>query len=126
MIDLICDALEWVMKVPPVDQDSPEGQRRDRRRTRVASSVALMGVICLFTFSFGLTPFFPGFARSSDVAAIRVSQIDKDILDYRRENCIAEANAATKRLYMERIEALLQEYRRMTGTPYSLPACSDL
>lgn len=125
MLDIIFQLIEKgiAFMVPPTTA-SHSLQYAYRVRVTVVACAGFVIAVATPLMMFGMTPWFEGFARASDVSAIRVTQIDKDILDYRRQNC--DGNVATKQLYMEKIQWLLQEYHRITGQDYRLPQCSDL
>lgn len=125
MMGFVFDVLDWFMRRSPPEPESPAAHKREKYRQRVGVDLAVAGVVSLFVLSFGLFPnVFPGFARASDMVKFQVTQIDKDILDYDRENCLA--GAGTKLVYMDRVQRLMEEYQRLTGTIYPLPACDRL
>jgi hypothetical protein len=130
MWDFIPNMLKWI--VPPPDADIAANHNW---RWRIATFTALsfFGVIAITGLAFGVVPsVFPGFASAvalqdsvSEQRQHWVYQLDKQILDYRIQQCHAGTPEA-KQLYFSKMQWLMEEYQRLTRQVYILPACGDL
>lgn len=130
MWDFIPTLLKWI--VPPPDSDHAANQSW-RWRIATFTAASFLGVLSITVLAFGFVPFvFAGFASSTaledSVKEQRehwVYQLDKQILDYRINQCHASTPEA-RQLYYSKMQFLMEEYERMTKQNYVLPACSDL
>jgi len=136
---------EWIMSRALESIAPPDGSKaRKRFNVGIIACLALFGVVLLFLLSFGFAPWlFPGFAHADTVTAglaqehteVQASvadehrhwayEIEDALLTLRMQQC--KAPAITKEVFARSIQQRLNEYQRLTGTPYAgLPACSDL
>ena len=130
MWELMSNMLRWI--VPPPDADIVANMGW-RWRIAVFTASSFFGVIALALLAFGLVPIaFSGFASTyaleGSVAEQRqhwVYQLDKQVLDYRIDQCHASTPEA-RQLYFSKMQWLLEEYQRINKQPYALPACADL
>jgi len=112
------------MAIPPTTAD-PTAQYLHRLRTALVACSAFMGLLTFISMSFGWIPGFDGFARTSDLKIITKHVIGSELLTLRYRSC-SSTNEDAKRLYAEKVNALMDEYQRTTGMEFNLPACSDL
>jgi hypothetical protein len=129
MWDFLQGMLNWI--VPPPDSDHAANTSW-RWRIAVFTAASFFGVVIMALLAFGLLPVFSGFASASALEATIteqrqhwVYQLDKQILDYRINQCHATTTEA-KQLYFSKMEWLMEEYQKMTKSAYILPACADL
>lgn len=131
------DLIKWLITGvwPPRDSSDPAALYKWQQAVAVSEifwAGVLVGVILL---SFGLTPFYRGFASAAEVASIQsqqsdsyVRQLDSDILDAIERRCKVEAdNPQATGLVTRRIRFLADEYFKATGgRKYESPSCRDL
>ena len=130
MWDFISAMLKWIVPPPDSDIGASHGWRI---RIATFTAMSFFGVIVMAILAFGMVPVvFAGFASSmaleNSVTEQRqhwVYQLDKQILDYRIQQCHASTPEA-RQLYYSKMEWLMQEYQKLTRQPYQLPACGDL
>jgi hypothetical protein len=130
MWDFIVGMLNWI--VPPPDTDAA-GHRGWQWRIAAFTAMSFFGVVTISILAFGLIPaVFAGFASSEALQATVSSsnqrwvyQLDKQILDYRINQCHATSPEA-RQLYFSKMQWLMEEYQRLTRQNYVLPACVDL
>ena len=95
-------------------------------RVAVVACTAFCGLIFSQIMNYGLTPWFDGFAKQSEVQYIRVHQLDEELLSLRIAQCAAAAGGKTKEEYLRRILLLEDEYYGIVHAQYREPLCSDL
>lgn len=130
MWDFIPNVLRWI--VPPPDSDIAANHSW-RWRIATFTAMSFFGVVIMAILAFGVVPnVFAGFASSlslqDSVAEQRqhwVYQLDKQILDYRINQCHASTPEA-RQLYYSKMQWLMEEYQKLTRQSYNLPACADL
>lgn len=130
MMEFFTNMLKWI--VPPPDSDIAANHGW-RWRIAAFTAMSFFGVIVMAVLAFGVVPqVFAGFASSlalqDSVAEQRqhwVYQLDKQILDYRINQCHA-ATPEARQLYYSKMQWLMEEYQKLTRQAYPLPACSDL
>lgn len=130
MWDFIPSLLRWI--VPPPDSDTAANHSW-RWRIATFTAMSFFGVVTMAILAFGVVPtVFAGFASSlslqDSVTEQRqhwVYQLDKQILDYRINQCHASTPEA-RQLYYSKMQWLMEEYQKLTHQSYNLPACADL
>jgi hypothetical protein len=130
MLEFIGNMIKWI--VPPPDSDAAANHGW-RWRIATFTAMSFFGVVTITVLAFGVIPqVFAGFASSTALQDSVTEQrqhwvyvMDKQILDYRIQQCNA-TTAEAKQLYYSKLQWLVQEYQRLTRQPYALPACSDL
>ena len=130
MMDIILRFLGGL--VPPHTAD-PEKQYRFLLRVGLTLSTLSLGLIAVTVTAFGWVPAWSqGFAMAIDVKGVvqeirenRAQSIDNQILELRIKHCKAGTDEA-RQLYWGKISPLMDEYQRLTGSLYRLPACTDL
>jgi hypothetical protein len=130
MWDIIPNMIKWI--VPPPDSDAAANHGW-RWRIATFTAMSFFGVIAITILAFGLIPnVFAGFASSlelqNNVAEQRqhwVYQLDKQILDYRIQQCHATTPEA-RQLYYSKMQWLMEEYQKLVRQNYFLPSCADL
>lgn len=110
--------------IPPVSADD-KIQWMYRLRLTIVACAAFCGFIGLTVASFGITPWFDGFARTSALNSLSEEVLDNELLNLREHHCVA-ATWETKELYWVHIEHLTHEYRKITGREYLLAPCDAL
>jgi hypothetical protein len=130
MWDLMGSMLNWI--IPPPDADRAANVSW-RWRVAIFTALSFFGVICLAVLSFGFIPLaFSGFATATALEATVteqrqhwVYQLDKQVLDYRIDQCHAPTPEA-RQLYFSKMQWLLEEYQRINRQAYVLPTCAEL
>jgi len=118
--------------IPP-NEATPEQQYNWRLRIGIAVCLLFPMFVAGVAGAYGLVPGIAGFARATDLASVvseirqnRLGELDNRILDLRIKHCDAKTDEA-KQLYWAKINALISEWRALTGLPaYQLPNCTDL
>jgi hypothetical protein len=128
------DIIEGTLKIiAPPDDAHPEAQYAWRVRVALVACSGLGLALIQGVLSLGVLPaVYPGFAKATDLASMvneirqnRLANVDGQLLDLRIKHCEAKSPEA-KQLYWTKISQGMEEYQRLTGHPYNLPACSDL
>ena len=114
----------WKAMVPPMNAPDQE-QYWYRVRLALVACTAFCGLVLSQFMNYGITPWFDGFAKASEVKYLRVHQLDEELLSLRVQHCTATSGAA-KQEYMRRIQILQDEYLSVERVEYHLPLCSDL
>jgi hypothetical protein len=114
----------WKAMVPPMTAPDQE-QYWYRIRLALVACGAFVGLICSQLVAYGVSPWFDGFAKASEVRYVRVHLLDEELLSLRIHQCTA-ATGAAKQEYLRRIQILEDEYLTVEHIQYQLPACSDL
>lgn len=117
----------------PTQGADPDKQYRYDLRMGITVSALFAVVAGAVILALGIFPgLSAGVAMNSDLRSVvaelkqnRAQTIDSQLLDLRIKHCQAKDETA-RQLYWSRIETLLQEYQRLTGQPWPLPACQDL
>jgi hypothetical protein len=129
MLDFISSTLNWIVPPPDADHAANLGWRW---RIAIFTALSFFGVVIMALLAFGVLPIFSGFASADSLQASIseqrqhwVYEIDKQILDYRIDECHA-ATAEAKQLYFSKLQYLTEEYFRMTKQQYVLPPCGDI
>jgi hypothetical protein len=117
-------ALIWKAMIPPTTATDQE-QYWHRVRVALVACAAFCGLILSQIMNYGVTPWFDGFAKQSEVRYLRVHQLDEELLSLRIQNCTATTGAA-KQEYLRRILILEEEYFNVEHIQYQEPPCSDL
>ena len=110
--------------VPPMNAPDQE-QYWYRIRLALVACTAFCGLIFSQLIAYGVSPWFDGFAKQSEVKYVRVHQLDEELLSLRIQQCTATSGAA-KQEYTRRILILQDEYLSIERIEYHLPPCSDL
>jgi len=131
------DATDLIAKgaaalIPPL-HSTPEQQYNWRLRIGLSVCFLFPALGAVTAGAFGLIPGVVGFARASDLSTVvseirqnRTGDLDNRILDLRIKHCDAKSDEA-KQLYWAKINALITEWRAITGLPaYQMPDCKDL
>ena len=111
--------------VPPMTAPDEE-QYWYRIRLALVACTAFLGLIFSQLIAYGVSPWFDGFAKQSEVQYIRVHQLDEELLSLRIAQCAAVAGGKTKEEYLRRILLLEDEYYSIEHVQYREPLCSDL
>ena len=130
MWEFIPTMIKWI--VPPPDSDDAANHGW-RWRIATFTAMSFFGVIVITILAFGLVPaVFAGFASSlalqdsvSEQRQHWVYVLDKQILDYRIQQCHASTPEA-RQLYFSKMQWLMQEYQKLVRQNYVLPGCDDL
>lgn len=100
-------------------------------RTRIVACTAFLGLMAFIFWSTGAFPFFRGFARTDAINAVTQQLIenraeeDKDaILTLKQTECQLP-KGASKAIYTSTITTRMEEYFKLTGQGFALPACDD-
>src|SRR6266436_9350471 len=116
MLEFIENMLKWI--VPPPDSDIAANHGW-RWRIAAFTAASFFGVIIIAVLAFGIVPqVFAGFASSTALQDSVTEQqrhwvyvLDKQILDYRIQQCHAGTPEA-KQLYYSKIQWLMEEYQK--------------
>jgi hypothetical protein len=130
MWEFIPDMIKWI--IPPPDADMVANYSW-RWRIALVTAISFFGLVIITILAFGVVPqVFAGFASSmalqDSVAEQRqhwVYVLDKQILDYRIDQCHATSTEA-RQLYYSKMQWLMEEYQKLTRQIYILPACGDV
>ena len=102
-------------------------------RWRLVMAVLMAFMILHTAGSYGLLPGTTGFASVQSVQQIddRVRELQatllaKDIVDTRVAQCKALSAREEPRYWTDRLRALNDRYRQLTGYPYEVPNCVEL
>ena len=127
MLSNLLAIVPWIWKalIPPTDATDQE-QYWHRVRVAIVACTAFCGLILSQIMNYGVTPWFDGFAKQSEVQYIRVHQLDEELLSLRIAQCAAVAGGKTKEEYLRRILLLEDEYYGIVHAQYREPLCSDL
>ena len=128
-----------VKVVIPTADDSAARQLRWRQ----VMGACVLGLIFTTALAFGLIPLLhPGFSKTSDLQQLSLTiasnratdlaadhewqagQLDTKLLELRKEHC--KASEENKVTYWQRISWALNQYKKLTGTDWQLPNCSEL
>src|ERR1035441_4916560 len=111
MLSNLLAIVPWIWKamIPPTTATDQE-QYWHRVRVSVVACTAFCGLICSQILNYGITPWFDGFAKQSDVRYLRVHQLDDDLLALRIAQCTALSGGKTKEEYLRRILLLEDGY----------------
>ena len=115
----------WKAMIPPMTATDQE-QYWHRVRVALVACTAFCGLILSQIMNYGVTPWFDGFAKQSEVRYLRVHQLDEELLALRIAQCTASAGGKTKEEYLRRILLLEDEYYSIEHVQYREPLCSDL
>lgn len=130
MWDFIPNMLKWIVPPPDADVAANHGWRW---RIATFTAMSFFGVVTMAVLAFGVVPqVFAGFASSvalqestSEQRQHWMYQLDKQILDYRINQCHASTLEA-RQLYYSKLLWLTEEYQKITRQSYPMPLCSDL
>jgi hypothetical protein len=114
----------WALIIPPVDA-SPTIQYLYRVRVAAVACAGFMISISYAAFTYGMTPWFDGFAKTSEVRALRIHILDEQLLGLRIHHCSA-TNAEARQQYLRRIQIMQEEYYELVKIPYTLPGCNEV
>jgi hypothetical protein len=103
----------------------PDVQYLYRLRVALVACTAFIGLFASTLISYGLTPWFDGFARASDLRYVRIHLLDNDLLSLRISDCHA-ATPEARQEYYRRIVIMKGEYFALMQRDYQLPDCADL
>ena len=117
-------AFIWKAMIPPTTATDQE-QYWHRVRVALVACAAFCGLILSQIMNYGVTPWFDGFAKQSEVRYVRVHLLDEELLSLRIFQCTAKSGM-DKQEYLRRIQILEDEYLSVERTEYHLPPCSDL
>lgn len=124
-----------VAMLPP-DHDAPEeAVRRWRFMVWLWLSAMSLAMSLHIAWACSLLPGLKGFAMAADMQdqvlatqEIRAELLEARIFDTRLRHCgaLKEGNRDASRFYLEKLQGLVREYRKVTGRDYPLPDCSEV
>jgi hypothetical protein len=87
-------------------------------------------VVCLWLVIWAVYLFvYPELAHGAEVSAVKedvksvmVQLVDREIITTKGMEC----KSSSKAFFTARIQDLMRQYQKLTGTPYVLPSCGDL
>jgi hypothetical protein len=129
--------MEYVLRLLggliPEQNADPKVQYRYQLRLGATLSLLIVYTAAASIIASGIVPkISQGVAMTVDLKQVvaeirenRAQTIDNQLLDLRIKHCAAKDDTA-RQLYWSKIAPLLDEYQKITGRPYTLPACGDL
>jgi len=113
--------------IPPPDAQDAEITRW-RVFIAILSGVNFVLVIVAFAISFGLTPFFPGFASRDVVIELMQNKWTRDVIELRRHQCfaLAQNNEAGARFMSQQMSEMLTKHYRTFGYEKRMPTCEEV
>lgn len=97
------------------------------RKVSTPSAITIVAFWVFVAWSFGAIPAWgSGFAKASDVKAIKVSLLEAAILEDRIRYCSAPDGTDVKAYFSSQTQTKIRIYRDSTGSSFHLPPCKDL
>jgi hypothetical protein len=92
----------------------------DHLPTRSLAIITLLSVVAFVTWANS----DDGYARAGTVKELRVGSLEERLFTNRVLQC--GAIGPLRQAYAEKLQAMLREYRDLTGTTFPLPTCAEL